>query len=498
MGDLNIGETRFIMVLVAFGLYCVMVFLGRWLKRRQRVQLGGFYHLFALSLSIYLAARFMAVDIPYLRELRAVTAILGAVFLIALVDRFVWELYFHELHQVKIPKLLSEVARLAILVIAVFVVMDLIYQRSIKELLIAPGIAAVVIGFAMQDLMSNVIAGLALQVGKPFQHGDWLFVDNRYAEVIEINWRSTRLRTSDEISIEIPNRELARVTIVNLNRPTRLHAMRIPINIDYATPPTRVKDVLLHAASNAKGVAPEPQPKVHLKNFGDYAVEYEIKFWLVDQAFYNDVCDAIRTNVWYSLQRHGIKIPYPIRTVQLERLSRTKEQDVQSAARIILRQHPLFKSLNDLQLDTLLPRGRFVHFGRGEKIIEQGDEGESMFILVAGEANVVLEKNGSPSPMNSLSAGDCLGEMSLLTGERRSATVLAHTDCELVEITKPVLANSLKENPELLGKLSELLAERRLRTEGVLAASAEPGHMESKQAEYSSGFLTKLRSFFEL
>ena len=151
----------------------------------------------------------------------------------------------------------------------------------------------------MQDLMGNIISGVALQVGKPFQHGDWLLVDSRYAEVIEINWRSTRLRTSDEVSIEIPNRDLAKQTITNLNQPFRLHAMRISVNIDYAAPPTRVKAVLLHAASNAKWVLPSPAPRVFLKNFGDYAVEYEIKFWMDDHTFYNEVCDAIRTNVWY-------------------------------------------------------------------------------------------------------------------------------------------------------------------------------------------------------
>ena len=116
--------------------------------------------------------------------------------------------------------------------------------------------------------------------------------------------------------------------------------MRIPVNIEYSIPPTRVKDILLHASSNAKGVAPEPKPQVFLKNFGDYAIEYEIKFWMDDHNLYNDVCDAIRTNIWYGLHRHGIKIPFPIRTVHLERTSRTKEEEVQTAARLMLRQKP--------------------------------------------------------------------------------------------------------------------------------------------------------------
>ena len=116
-------------------------------------------------------------------------------------------------------------------------------------------------------------------------------------------------------------------------------------------------------------------------------MEYEIKFWHGEShAHYYEVCDAIRTNVWYSLQRHGIKIPFPIRTVHLERPARNKEQEIQSTARIMLRQQPLFKSSRDDQLDALLPRGRLIHFGRGEKLIQQGDDGDSMFILVAGRS----------------------------------------------------------------------------------------------------------------
>jgi CRP-like cAMP-binding protein len=270
------------------------------------------------------------------------------------------------------------------------------------------------------------------------------------------------------------------------------------VGIDYAAPPTRVKDVLLHAAVNAKDVAPEPRPKVYLKNYGDSSIEYEIKFWMDDQGLYPDISDAIRTNAWYGLKRNGIKIPFPIRTVQLERPARDKDQEVQTAARIILRQLPLFKSLSDDQLDALLPRGRVVHFGRGETLIHQGASGDSMFILVNGETSVVAERSGQTAHIASLKAGDCFGEMSLLTGEQRSATVVATTDCEAVEIGKPVLAGSLREDPELLTKLGELLARRQMETEGILAAHTRPEVVAAKKTEYQATFVGKLSKFFEL
>src|SRR6185437_12349386 len=250
--------------------------------------------------------------------------------------------------------------------------------------------------------------------------------------------------------------------------------------------------------SNAKGVAPEPKPKIYLKTFADSSVEYEIKFWVDDHSYYHEVCDSVRSNVWYSLQRHGIKIPFPVRTVQIERPSRNKQQEVQSAARQILRQQPMFKSFNDEQLDALLPRGQATNFGRGETLIEQGANGDSMFILVKGEANVVVHRNGFETHVASLNSGDCFGEMSLLTGERRSASVIANSDCEVVEIGKSIMANSFRENTELLTKLSGLLAQRQLENEGAIAAQADTSIVRAKQSQYQTTFIDRLRVFFEL
>lgn len=480
------------------GLYWLLVLFGRRLKRRHGVRLGWLYHLFSLALALYVPAVILGLPRPFLRHLGAAVIILTSTVLMAIADRYVWDLHFKQRHGVDVPKFLSELGRLLILSIAVLVVLKFCYDQTIQGLLIAPGIAAVIIGLATQDLVGNVIAGMALQAGKSFGHGDWLIVENRQGEVIEINWRATRLRTLDDFCIEIPNREIARQTLINLNRPHRPYAMRIPVSLDYSTPPTRAKNVLLHAVANAKGVLPEPKPRVFLKDFGDSAIDYEIKFWMDDYHKYSEISDAIRTNIWYAVQRHGIRIPFPVRTVQLERPARDKQQEVQSAARIILRQQPLFKCLTDEQLDTLLPRGKVVHFGRGETIIRQGESGDSMFIMVEGEAQVTAERNGLSRHVAGIKGGDCFGEMSLLTGEQRSATIVAHSDCQVVEIDKSVLGQSLKENPELLAQLSELLAQRQLENRDTFAGQTAVAAQSERHSSTATTFVHKLRSFFQL
>jgi CRP-like cAMP-binding protein len=163
-----------------------------------------------------------------------------------------------------------------------------------------------------------------------------------------------------------------------------------------------------------------------------------------------------------------------------------------------VRNQPFLQLLDDAQADKLLASARMLRFGRGEKVIEQGATGDSMFILLNGEAHVFVNANGVDNLVATLRTGDYCGEMSLLTGEPRSATVIARSDCEMWEIDKEVFAEVLQKNEPLVQKLGELLAQRRLETEGILASTSEHGQIATKQKEYTDGFLKKLYSFFEL
>jgi small-conductance mechanosensitive channel len=146
-----------------------------------------------------------------------------------------------------------------------------------------------------------------------------LKVGDTYGEVREINWRSTRLCTNDDIYLDIPNNEMVSRQIVNLHYPTEVHAMRIRVGIDYNVPPNRVKDALGRAAQRAKNVLPNPPVRVFLVDFSDYAMTYEVKFYMGNHSRINETNDSVRTNVWYELKRQGITIPLPIRTLHVER-----------------------------------------------------------------------------------------------------------------------------------------------------------------------------------
>jgi len=269
------------------------------------------------------------------------------------------------------------------------------------------------------------------------------------------------------------------------------------VGVDYDVPPNQVKEILKRAASEGFNILQNPAPKVFLKDFGDSAIIYELKFWMERDDLYNDVMDSVHTNVWYELNRHGIKIPFPTRTLQIER-HQPIAKNIPATLLPALRKQQFFQCLDDAGSERLLSAAKMLRYGRSEKIIMQGAEGHSMFVLVNGSADVHVDHNGEATYVASLKAGDYFGEMSLLTGEKRNATVIAKSDCELLEIEKADFAEVLQSNKELFQKLSAMLAKRRLETEGILASAADSHATDAKQEEYAANFLERLSSFFQL
>src|SRR2546423_5905474 len=467
----SISSQRPVATAIAFILtYFLALTLGRFFKRRAQVPLGFFFQIFCLTLAFYAAITVYGVHADWRKHVGAALALLSPAFIVAFVNHFLWDLYFEKKRQTPIPHIVREIFALIVFLITLLLVLSFGYhaEAELRGLLAGSGIAAIILGFAGQNLFGGILAGISLQISRPYKVGDWLQVGDRFAEVMEINWRSTRLCTNDNIYLDIPNNEIVRQTIVNLHYPTEVHAMRIRVGVDYNAPPNRVKDALFRAASNAEGVQKEPRVKIFLVDFADHAVTYEIKFYMGNHARINEINDNVRTNVWYEFKRQRIKIPFPIRTLQVERRVQSTVHEDHEEARAILRRDPLFQCLSDSQLENLVKQSELNHFGRGERVIEEGAEGDSMFVLLRGAAQVSVSKNGSVIPVATLRSGDCFGEMSLLTGEKRSATVRANGDCYVMEISKEVMADVIPDSPEGLRHLSQPLAEPKMENAYIL------------------------------
>src|SRR5438094_2346282 len=494
------AERDAITVIVFIGTFFIAVGIGRFLKQRAGVRLGLLFRLFCLILAFYAAIAVYGVHAPWRRHVGAAAILLSTALIVALVNRYVWDFYFEKKRQTRIPNFLREVVGGIIFLIVLLFVLSYGYhaEAQLKGLLAGSGVVAIILGFAGQNLFAGISGGVSIQINRPYKVGDWLKVGDTYGEVREINWRSTRLCTNDNIYLDIPNNEMVSHQIVNLHYPTEVHAMRIRVGVEYKNPPNLVKDALFRAASTADGVLAQPKVKVFLVDFADFAVIYEIKYYMGNHSKINEINDAVRTNVWYELKRRGITIPFPIRTLQVERKAVLPAKEEQAEAFSILRGERLFDCLSEDQLNQMVNQARLKLFGRGEPVIEEGAAGDSMFVMLRGAANVLVSKNGSKIQVATLAAGDCFGEMSLLTGEPRSATVRADADCYVMEIGKPVMAEVLSGAPGCMEQLSQLLAQRKMETDGILKEAGRADEHAIKERQYTANFLHRLRTFFQL
>jgi CRP-like cAMP-binding protein len=174
-----------------------------------------------------------------------------------------------------------------------------------------------------------------------------------------------------------------------------------------------------------------------------------------------------------------------------------KETEPTDQVAVLLQSQPLFADMETDQIQALAKSARHLRYGKGEKIITQGDPGESMYVLSSGIAQVTVERGGRVSDLGELVTGECFGEISLLTGNPRTASVTAKTDCDIIEIDQAAMRDLLKQYPRLADHLSEMLSTRRSLLETEFANWKEdPETAPIRQTKES--FLARMRQLFGL
>ena len=456
-------------------------------------------HLFALALAVWTAGRVFFTSEAWVDHVGAALVFTTALFLWVLFDRIICDAWFTQRRKIHIPIILRQLAGLFVILVAGSSILKWGYQLELTGLLATSGIAAVILGFAMQDLLSNVIAGFSIHVTRAYRVGDWLLLGESgdRAEVSEINWRSTRLINSDLVSFELPNSEIVKHRIVNLNYPTPEHAVRIRIGLDNDVPPTLAKQVLLAATANAQGVIETPAPNVFLHEFADFSITYELRFWMRHARLYSAAIDEIRTALWYELHRRNIRIPFPIRSLEI----RQPNEPVQfTNARARAAEIVAGKALDCLTHDEaaeIVSRGKISLYGAHEALVTRSEIGNSMFVVLDGTVEVIGKTGGGPRViLAKLGPGECFGEMSLLTGAPRNATVRAEADALVLEIRKGDIAPLIEANHELAGRLGELLEHRKKMWDEALGGSRSEADAKKAETPQHQSFADRIRYFF--
>jgi len=351
-------------------------------------------------------------------------------------------------------------------------------------------VGAVVIGFALQDTLGNLFAGLAIQIEKPFRVGQWVTIGGKDGLVSEVTWRATTIRTKAGNLVVVPNSVLARDTITNYSEPTRETRLEVTVSAGYDTPPNEVKAAIASSLVGEAMILSDPPMEVLLVDFADSYINYRVRVWTTDFAADERVRDHVRSRVYYAFHRHGIAFPYPVR-VNIES-KRHLEPEFEHGRASSLDQVEILSSLTASQRGQLANMSRLLLYGAGEVIACEGDAGASMFVLRRGEAAVTLAN--VDGEVARLTTGAFFGEMSLLTGDRRSATVTAITDCELLEIGVDAFRKVVLSDAASVDRVAAAVSSRRAELERHRATRAT----SAAEPETQQTFLARVRKFLSL
>jgi small-conductance mechanosensitive channel/CRP-like cAMP-binding protein len=375
------------------------------------------------------------------------------------------------------------------IVITLFVLAAMLFMPD--RIVATTAVGAVVIGFALQDTLGNLFAGLAIQIEKPFRVGHWVTIGGVDGIVSEVTWRATKIRTKAGNFVVVPNSSVGKDTITNYSEPTRETRVEVEIGASYDTPPNEVKAVIRKALQGEPLIAPEPAPEVLLVDFAASAITYRVRVWTTDFAADERIRDRVRSRVYYAFRRHAISIPYPIQ-VQIDQDASAAAPDAGDARARSFDGVEILAALTDEQRVELAAVSRPQLYAAGEAIVAEGDAGDSMFVLARGEAAVTLSQ--TEGVVATLRAGAFFGEMSLLTGDARSATVSAVTDCELIEVSADAFRRVVLTDAAIVDRVAAAVETRRAELERHRASRATDG----AAAETPQTFVNRMRRFLRL
>lgn len=394
--------------------------------------------------------------------------------------------------QSEIASLARTVISIVIYIVAFFVIFQSFYPNvELAPLFTGSTIIGIVVGLALQDTLGNLFSGIALQADQPFHVGDVVSFENGKVGVVEsVTWRGVKIRNFQNRLIVMSNAVLGKEAI-EVAAKDNLNARLVFFNTLYSNSPAKTAHIVREAVRFVENVSSKKRPIVRIRNLGDNGIDWEIKYWLEDYARYNETDSVIRERVWYAFQREKIDFAYPTRTIYMEEAAAELSiEDYLESTTGQLGGIPIFEPLSDDELMKLAQSSLNRTFAPGEAIVRHGREGNSMFVITRGKVDVQLVQGSELRSINTLGVNDYFGEMSLLTGEPRTATVVAIEETEVIQISKLALKPIFDANPDLVQAIGEMIEQRRA-THEADEPDDTTGEPKSKK-----GVLASIRKFF--
>ncbi|MBA5865481.1 MAG: mechanosensitive ion channel [Nitrospira sp. CR1.3] len=398
-------------------------------------------------------------------------------------------------------KYIPRILRLIILLVGVTLA-GLVLLRAVLEvdpltLIALPTIATAVVGFALKDIIARLASGI--QLGRMIHVGDWVTLMDKEGVVTDLAFDYITIRTRALDYIMLPNDVISQSKIINHSRPEIVCARAVFVEAAYAHPPMQVKEILTQTASAVPGVIANPAPISYVQEFKESGIAYKLKFYLTDYASRERIEGEVMAYVWYAFKRNGIEIPYPQRVVHMTQAPDSTALRAIELAGIEERFHAIdFLAALDAQaLHLLAQNAQKRVYLPGEHVVREGEPGEEFFVVMEGEADVVINTDDGTTSVAILKKGQFFGEMSLLTGAPRSATVRAKSQLTVTVVGKDAMSQVLSRNRNLADQFGTILTARQSELATTRESADRAARLRSG-AEDGTSLTTRILKFFRL
>lgn len=394
-----------------------------------------------------------------------------------------------------VPMLLRDAIRLAVYLLTGIISLHMVFNVDLTAVITTTTVLTAAIAFAMQTTLSNALHGFTVQIDPLLNRGTWITITDHdlYGEIVNVGFRYITLRTQDNSQILVPN-NLVVQSIINAHGSSQQPAneraaLFLNINLPYELPPEQARQLLLDVLDSEQLVLKEPPPMVRLQNLDESTIVYLLRFWVADPQQKGIVFDLLQTKAWYAVRRAGWNFSFPRR--QMVEKPKT-EPFTFSRANLLqgLHQNKLFNILKKEEVQQLADNAQPCVYAPGETVVKQGDQGSSLFLVLSGQLETLVDG----SQITTLQSGKMFGEMSLLTGAPRRATVKALTEAVLAEIPKKALADLLDSNEKLMEHLGEII-EQYQEAARIKTTQDQENTKQTKPTQHTD-YLNLIKSFF--
>jgi small-conductance mechanosensitive channel/CRP-like cAMP-binding protein len=406
-----------------------------------------------------------------------------------------------------VPRILADVLLVLLMVVFVLYRMKAV-GVNLASIITTSAVITGVIAFSLQETLGNLWGGIALQLDNTCRLGDWVRVQGVTGKIVSIRWRYLAVATNDGETVIIPNAQLMKNQVMVLARrgDTRIPWRRqVPFCVAYDVAPSRVVAAVEAALTHAEipHVAREPAPLCTCVEFADSAIRYAVLYWLTDLVHDLVTDSQIRAHVFAALARHDMEIPLPRRVLLTPGAlgaKRAMQAQRDLAARAGVLEHlPLFASLTESERRVLAAELTDAPFLAGDIISREGEVSDYMFVLASGSVAVYrgAEADRARRLLTELHAPDYFGEMGLLTGQARSATVIAQNDVRCYRLDRQGFDAILRARPALAQALSETVAQRQAANDATLKALSDEARARQANGR-AAELVRRIQTFFGL